>query len=1003
MAPASSTLTLSTADDLLRATLAVSLTAINILRPLTGPTGEVVDFAVDYLNPAAQRMVDLPEQPAGTLLTLFPHVATNGLLDFYRRIYATGEASKYDFTHQADGHDGFYLVAAQRSGQLLVVSLTDSSAYEPTTVEQALRASQAREQMARLAAERERNLLDTVLRQAPVAIGLFQGPDHRVVAANEQICAMWGYAPDQVVGKPLLEGVPELQGQGFTEKIAEVARTGTPFIGREAAAHLTQNGRLETAYFNFVYQPVYGTQGELLGVLNIATNVTEQVLARHQVQNLNEELAATNEELLAANEEFLISNAELARTQGQLQQLNHQLEDRVLARTQALQAARADAEKQRQRLERFFMQAPAAICILDGPDLVFELVNPAYQRLFPGRELLGLPLLTALPELADQAVWHTLRRVYTTGDTHEERNIHISIAPHEGGPLQDFYFHYIQQARLDEQGQVDGVLVFALDVTTQVLAQQRAETLQAQVLAAAQHQVQERETFYRVFEHTPAVIGLLRGPEHRVAYYNVAYQRLLGGRPMRGRTVADMQPEAEAQGFIALLDRVYATGETYFGVEVPLEVVSPDLEPAKTVYLNFTYQAYWEENQTVGISVFATDVTEQVLARQQRAAAQAQLQAVLEQAPVAIAIVQGPDYHIEVANPLIAHIWGRDQSQLLGQPLFKALPEAQEQGFEEILVKVMQDGQAFQAQEVSVLLERHGQLQKVYLNFVYQPLRDEAGRIGSVAIVATEISEQVAARQHIAQTNEQLRAINTELDEANQQLVRTNIDLDNFIYTASHDLKAPITNIEGLLTALREQLPPAARQAEQVVPLLAMMQSSVERFKKTIAQLTDISKLQQAHTQPTELVDLAALVEDIRLDLLPELTRGATLTLDVAACPTVAFSAKNLRSIIYNLLSNGLKYRDPSRPAVVQLRCYRTQHEAVLEVQDNGLGLSEGQQSKLFRMFQRLHSHVEGSGVGLYMVKKIVENAGGTISVQSQLGEGTTFSIVLPGQEAPTD
>ena len=996
MALTPSILALSAADDLLRATLAVSLTAINLLRPLLGPDEEITDFALEYLNPAAQRMVQLPEQPAGTLRTLFPHVTTNGLLDFYRRAYATGEASTYDFTHWAEGHEGFYLVAAQRSGQLLVVSLTDASAYEPTTVEQALRASQAREQAARLAAERERNLLDTVLRQAPVAIGLFQGSEQRVAAANEQLCAMWGYAPAQVMGKPLLEGVPELRGQGFTEQLAEVARTGVPFVGREVAARLVQKGRLETAYFNFVYQPLYDSRGELLGVLDIATDVTEQVLARQQVQNLYEELAVTNEELLASNEEFLASNAELARIQVQLQQLNQQLEDRVLARTQALQEARAEADKQRQRLERFFRQAPAAICILDGPDLVFELVNPAYQRLFPARELQGLPLLAALPELAGQPVWHTLRQVYTTGQTHEERDIHIPVAREAGGPLEDFYFHYIQQARYNEQGHIDGVLVFALDVTTQVLAQQRSETLQAQALAATQRQVQERETFFRIFEHTPAVIGLLRGPEHRVTYCNPAYQQLLGGRPMQGRPVAEMQPEAVAQGFIELLDHVYQTGETYFGTEVPLEVNALGSEPAKTVYLNFTYQAYKEDNQIVGISVFATDVTEQVLARQQRAAAQAHLQAVLEQAPVAVALVRGPDFIIEVANPWVARIWGRTQAQLLGQPLFAALPEARDQGFPEVLAQVLHDGQPFLAQEVSALIERSGQLETVYLNFVYQPLRDEAGRIASVALVATEVTEQVAARQHTARTNEQLRAINTELDEANQQLVRTNADLDNFIYTASHDLKAPITNIEGLLAVLAEQLPTAVRKAEQVAPLLQMMQNSVERFQKTIAQLTDISRLQQAHLHPAELVDLGALVEDISLDLAPELALGATLTLDVAACPTVAFSAKNLRSIIYNLLSNGLKYRAPDRLPVVQLRCYRAQHEVILEVQDNGLGLDKGQQGQLFRMFQRLHSHVEGSGVGLYMVKKIVENAGGAITVQSQPGVGTTFSVVLP-------
>ena len=122
----------------------------------------------------------------------------------------------------------------------------------------------------------------------------------------------------------------------------------------------------------------------------------------------------------------------------------------------------------------------------------------------------------------------------------------------------------------------------------------------------------------------------------------------------------------------------------------------------------------------------------------------------------------------------------------------------------------------------------------------------------------------------------------------------------------------------------------------------------------------------------------------------------AHLALDVARCPTLSFSPKNLRSIIYNLLSNALKYRDPARRPVVQLRCHASPTHVILEVQDNGLGLDAAQQGQLFVMFQRLHSHVDGSGVGLYMVKKIVENAGGTIVVQSEAGVGSTFVVALP-------
>ncbi|WP_460582098.1 PAS domain-containing protein [Hymenobacter arcticus] len=988
----------STADELLRDTLAVSLTAINLLRPVLGPAGEISDFTLEYVNPAGQLLAGLAEQPAGTLCSLFPHAQPTGLLAFYCQVFTTGEASTYNFNYQNQGEDTFYLVAARRSGPRLVVSLSDSTNHERSAVEQALRASQAREQAARAEADLQRQQLHNVLQQAPAMICVTAGPQHVFEFVNPPYQALVGQRP--LVGMPVAVAMPELAGQSIFELLDEVYQTGKTFYANEMLAQLdhenNQPEALDKRYYNFIYQARYSLAGDIDGIFTFAYEVTAQVLARYQVQELNEELAATNEELLAANEEFLTSNAELGQAQQQLRQLNQELETRVAERTQALVLAQAETERQRQRLARFFSQAPAAICMLDGPDLTYELVNGAYQQLFPGRRLLGLPLLTALPELAGQRAWHTLRQVYETGETHEEMGIRLAIAKHEGGPLEDFYFHYIQQARYDEHGRIDGVLVFALDMTAQFLAQQRAKGLQTEVLAAAQRQVQQREDLYRLFERTPAAIALLRGPEHRLEYFNPAYQQLFPDRRMLGRPIGESQPEAVAQGFVALLDHVYRTGETYYGNEVPLHVAPLANAPIETRYLNFTYQAYQEAGQTAGISVFAYDVTEQVLARQQRATAQAQLQAVLEQAPVAIGILRGPAYVIEIANPLIASIWGRTTEQLLGRPLFEALPEVRDQGFKELLDKALRTGEAIVAQEVTSLLQRPQGLQTVQLNFVYQPLRNAAGHFTSIAIVATEVTEQVAGRRQVAEANERLRASNAELDLANQQLTRTNVDLDNFIYTASHDLKAPITNIEGLLTALQEQLPPAVRQTEQVQPLLAMMAGAVERFQKTIAHLTDISKLQQAHDQVAEAVDLAALVEDVRLDLAHELAAAqAQLLVDVSNGPSLSFSPKNLRSIVYNLLSNAIKYRAPGRRPVVQLSSHTTQSQLVLQVQDNGLGLSETQQTQLFMMFQRLHNHVEGSGVGLYMVKRIVENAGGTIAVQSELGVGTTFTVKL--------
>jgi signal transduction histidine kinase len=271
-------------------------------------------------------------------------------------------------------------------------------------------------------------------------------------------------------------------------------------------------------------------------------------------------------------------------------------------------------------------------------------------------------------------------------------------------------------------------------------------------------------------------------------------------------------------------------------------------------------------------------------------------------------------------------------------------------------------------------------------------LHAEDGTISQWVGTFTDIHEHRLALERIDQAQQQLR-------DNNEALTRVNVDLDNFIYTASHDLRAPITNIEGLLQALRSELPgPAAPGgATQVEYILNLMQDSVERFKRTIDHLTDVSKLQREHGPATEQVRLAAVVHDVLLDLEPLVSSvGAQLAIDVADCPPITFSEKNLRSVVYNLLSNALKYRAPERPPQVRVRAECAEHHVLLVVQDNGLGISAAGQRKLFGMFQRLHDHVEGSGIGLYMVKRMVENIGGRIEVTSEEGVGSTFAVYFP-------
>ncbi|MDO7874086.1 PAS domain-containing sensor histidine kinase [Hymenobacter sp. ASUV-10] len=307
------------------------------------------------------------------------------------------------------------------------------------------------------------------------------------------------------------------------------------------------------------------------------------------------------------------------------------------------------------------------------------------------------------------------------------------------------------------------------------------------------------------------------------------------------------------------------------------------------------------------------------------------------------------------------------------------------------------------------LRRKNGTTQAVLLNATL--LRDTDGSPLVARLTMFDITarrqyelELLQAKQLADSQREQLAQANAALLENNKLLTRTNADLDTFIYTASHDLRAPITNIDGLLTLLHRQLPPEVRQATAIAHILGLMKTSVDRFMGTIHQLTDIIRLQKSQAPHAETIDLAALLDDICLDLTPQLRAAAVqLTVEVSQCPEVAFAPKHLRSILYNLVSNSIKYRHPDRPPAVVVRCRRHGTTTILEVEDNGLGMSAAQQGKLFGLFQRLHYHVQGSGVGLYMVKRIVENAGGTITVQSQPNVGATFTVALPAQAVSSE
>lgn len=259
----------------------------------------------------------------------------------------------------------------------------------------------------------------------------------------------------------------------------------------------------------------------------------------------------------------------------------------------------------------------------------------------------------------------------------------------------------------------------------------------------------------------------------------------------------------------------------------------------------------------------------------------------------------------------------------------------------------------------------------------------------ATVIEVRDITEEKDAKIKIYESNEQLKL-------NNKELLKINNDLDNFVYTASHDLRAPIVNLEGLLMVLRKQLD-GQQLTQNSNSILDLIEKSILRFQETIKGLTEISKTQRNVNDEVEEVIFDKLIEEISFEVSPMIQASAvSIRVSTDRCSKIVFSKYNLRSILYNLITNAIKYRNPEVSLEVMISTYSRENFAVIEVKDNGLGIKEENISKMFEMFKRLHQHVEGSGIGLYIVRRIVENAGGSIEVESKLGEGALFRVLLP-------
>lgn len=357
------------------------------------------------------------------------------------------------------------------------------------------------------------------------------------------------------------------------------------------------------------------------------------------------------------------------------------------------------------------------------------------------------------------------------------------------------------------------------------------------------------------------------------------------------------------------------------------------------------------------------------------------------QAPAAITLLEGPEHVFTVVNPLYRElIGGRD---VQGKSIREGLPELEGQGFYELLDRVYESGEAYAAREMLVRLRRggSGESEDIYVDFVYQPLTDASGAVFGIMAHAVDVTTKVQARLQIEHKAEELTRLTRDLEQSNREL-------DQFAYVASHDLKAPLRGIANLITWIEEDI--GDRITGESREHMHLLKGRVNRMEGLIEGVLAYSRAGRVRER-IETVDVGALIAETVELLAPP----ATMTVSIApGMPTIRSERTPLQQVFINLIGNAIKYsgRDDAR---IDIRaqpdgenCHR------YTVADNGMGIAPQYHEKVWEIFQVLapRDRVEGTGIGLSVVRKLVETRGGRAWLESQPKRGTAFHFTWPNR-----
>jgi signal transduction histidine kinase len=368
--------------------------------------------------------------------------------------------------------------------------------------------------------------------------------------------------------------------------------------------------------------------------------------------------------------------------------------------------------------------------------------------------------------------------------------------------------------------------------------------------------------------------------------------------------------------------------------------------------------------------------------------ARSRLTRLLVHAPVGMAMLKGPQHVYELTNERYRSMIGGRVPD--GKTIRDALPELAGQGIYELLDRVYTTGEPHISDELTVkLTDAGGALEDRSFNFIYQPIRDREGRTEGILVVCIDITEQVVARRRIEHANREAEIASRAKDE--------------FLAMLGHELRNPLAPILTALQLMRLRGNSGAEKERSVI------ERQVNHVVRLVDDLLDVSRITRGKVelkrQPIEMAEVVAKAIEMASPLLEERQHRLTVTVPQSGLLVDADPAR-LAQVVSNLLTNAAKYTEPGGAIVVHGR--QASGDVVLTVRDSGMGISAEMLPRIFELFtqekQALDRSQGGLGLGLAIVRTLVQLHGGSIAAQSDgRGHGSEFTLRLPRSQRAAD